>query len=82
MFWFGLVFFHHFFQCLLLFYRDVKTVCVISSVFYSKGSETLEQVARTGGGCSVLEDIQGQAGQGSEQPNLAVHCRGVGLDDH
>jgi len=29
--------------------------------------------------------IQGQTGQGSEQPDVAVgvpaHCRGVGLDD-
>ena len=35
-------------------------------------------------GCPVPEDIQGQAGGGSEQPGLAVevpvHCRGVGLD--
>ena len=32
----------------------------------------------------ILGDIQGQAGQGSEQPALAVgvpaHCREVGLD--
>jgi len=35
--------------------------------------------------CSVLRDIQGQAGPGSEQSDLAVdvpvHCRVVGLDD-
>lgn len=33
----------------------------------------------------MLRDIQGQAGPGPEQPNLAVHvpvhCSGVGLDD-
>jgi len=28
----------------------------------------LEQSAQRGGGCPVLGDIQGQAGQGSEQP--------------
>jgi len=32
-----------------------------------------------------LENIQGQVGQGSEQPDVAedvpAHCRGVGLDD-
>jgi len=37
------------------------------------------------GGCPVPEDIQGQAGMGSEQPYLAVgipvQCRGVGLAD-
>ena len=37
------------------------------------------------GGCPVPGDIQGQAGQGSEQSDLSVgvpvHCRGVGLDD-
>jgi len=37
-------------------------------------------VARTG--CPVPGDVQGQAGQGSEQPDVAVcvpvHCRGVG----
>lgn len=34
--------------------------------------ETLEQVAQRGGRCSIPGDIQGQAGPGSEQPNLAV----------
>jgi len=32
-----------------------------------------------------LGDVQGQAGPGSEQPDVAVgvpvHCRGFGLDD-
>ena len=49
--------------------------------FYGKSSEALEQVAQRGGG--VLGDIQGQAGWGSEQPDVAVdvpvHCREVGL---
>ena len=34
---------------------------------------------------SISGDIQGQAGWGSEQPDVAigvpVHCRAVGLDD-
>ena len=46
--------------------------------FYSKGSEALEQVAQRGGRCPVSGDILGQAGWGSEQPDLAVgipvHC--------
>jgi len=52
--------------------------------FYNNGGEALEQIAQRGGGCPLLGDIQGQTGQGSEQPDLAVdvpvHCRGVGLD--
>jgi len=44
-----------------------------------------EQVAQSGGGCSAPVDNQGQAGQCSEQPDLAVgvpdHYRAVGLDD-
>ena len=43
----------------------------------------LEQVAQRCGGCPMHGDIQGQAGWGSEQPDVAVgipvHCRGVGL---
>ena len=45
----------------------------------------MEHVAQRGGGCPVLGDIQGQAGQDFEQPDLAtdvpVRSRGVGLDD-
>jgi len=37
------------------------------------------------GGCPILRDTEGQAGQGSEHADLAVgvpvHCKGVGLDD-
>ena len=36
-------------------------------VFYSKDGEALAQVAQRGGGCLVPGDIQGHAGQGSEQ---------------
>jgi len=42
-------------------------------------------LAQKEGGCPALKDIQGQAGRGSEQCDLAVddpvHCRKVGLDD-
>ena len=42
-------------------------------------------LVQRGGGCPIPRDIQGQAGQGSEQPDLAVrvpvHCKGVGLED-
>ena len=40
--------------------------------FYDKGSEALEQVAWSGGGCPVLRDIQSQAVQGSEPLDQAV----------
>jgi len=54
-------------------------------IFYSEGGEALEQVVQRGIRCSIPGDIQGQAGPGSEQPDLAVDipvsCRGVGLDD-
>jgi len=52
--------------------------------FYSKCGGALERVAQTSSRCPVLVDIQGQAEQGSEQPDVAVcasvHCRGVGGD--
>ena len=52
--------------------------------FYHKGGEALAQVAQRGGGCPVPADAQGEAGRGSEQPDVAVgilvHCKGVGLD--
>jgi len=48
-------------------------------------SLALEQVAQRCGGSPTLVDIQGQAGQGSEQPDQAVgvqvHCKEVGVDD-
>ena len=53
--------------------------------FYDEGGETLEQVAQGGCTCPITGNIQGQAGRGSEQPDLVedvpAHCRGVGLDD-
>ena len=49
--------------------------------------ETLKgfwQNAQSGGGSPIPGDVQGLAGQGSEQPDPAVdvlvHCRGVGTD--
>ena len=44
----------------------------ISSIWCSSSSEALEQIAQRGGGCRIPGDIHGQAGLGSEQPNLAV----------
>ena len=49
--------------------------------FYSKDSEALAQVAQRGGGCPIPGDIEGQAGWGSEQPDVAadvpIHCQGI-----
>jgi len=54
-------------------------------LFYHEGRETLEQIVQRGGGCPIPRNIQGQVGQGSEQPGLIedipAHCRGVVLDD-
>ena len=54
-------------------------------VFYNKSGEALAQAAQGGGACAVPEDIQGQAGQASEQLDVAVdvpvQCRRVGLDN-
>ena len=56
----------------------------IRKKFSSKSGEALAQVAQRGGGCPIPGDIQGQAGQGSEQPDPAVgvpvQCRAVGPD--
>ena len=53
-------------------------------IFYSEGAETLQQVSQRGGRCPIPGNTQGQAGRGSEQPDLVegvpAHCRGVGLD--
>jgi len=40
--------------------------------FYNKDSEAWERVAWRCGGCPVLGGVQGQAGRGSEQPDLTV----------
>ena len=39
-------------------------------VFYVKSNEALAQVAQRCGRCLILGDTQGQAGWGSEQPDL------------
>ncbi|KAK4816211.1 LOW QUALITY PROTEIN: hypothetical protein QYF61_013449 [Mycteria americana] len=53
----------------------------IRKKFYDEGGETLEQVAQRGGRCPMPGNIQGQVGQGSEQPDLVedipAHCKGV-----
>ena len=60
------------------------TVFEAVGIFCAEGGETLAQVAQRGGRCPVPGNIQGQVGQGSEQPDLVedvpAHCRGVGLD--
>jgi len=62
-----------------------ETGWIEKKVVYDTGCEVLDQVAKRGGGCPVLGDTQGQAGQGFEQPNLdacaPVHWKGVVLDD-
>jgi len=54
-------------------------------IFYSEGGETLELVAQRCDGCPIPGDIQGWAGSGSEQPDVAVgvtvDCRAAELDD-
>jgi len=54
-------------------------------MFNHEGGETLEWVAQSGSGGPFPGNIQGQAGQGSEQhglvENVPAHCRGVGLAD-
>ena len=54
-------------------------------MFYSRGDEALEQFAQLCGVCPIPGDTQGQAGQGSDHPDVAVgvpiHRREVALDD-
>ena len=53
--------------------------------FFSEDGETVDQVAKRGGGCLIPGSIQGQVGWGSEQPDLVedvpAHGRVVGLAD-
>ena len=50
-------------------------------MLYNEGGKTLEQVAQRGGRCPMAGNVQGQVGQGSEQPDLVedvpAHCRGL-----
>ena len=52
-------------------------------IFWKEGEKC--EWENTSGGCPDPGDIQGQAGWGSEQPDLAVgipdYCSGFGLDD-
>lgn len=51
----------------------------------NKVGETLEQVAQRSCVCSITESVQGEVGQGFEQPDLlkdvSAHGRAVRLDD-
>ena len=48
-----------------------------------EGDQAQEQASERYGGCPIPGYLQGQAGPGFEQPDLAmdvpVHCRGAGL---
>jgi len=54
-------------------------------IFYDDGGEMLEHVAQWSCGCLIITSVQGQVGQGFEQPNLVndvpAYCRGVALVD-
>ena len=57
-----------------------RTVFEAVGIFYDERGETLAQVAQRGGRCPISGDLQGQVGQGSEQPDLVedvpAYCRG------
>jgi len=65
--------------------HPAKKILKEVAIFYDEGGETLERVAQRGGRCPNPANIQGQVGQGSEQPDpvedVPAHCRGAGLDD-
>jgi len=42
----------------------------MEEIFYCEGAETLEEIAQRGSGGCIPGNIQGQVGQGSEQPGL------------
>lgn len=53
-------------------------------MLYHQGSDTLAWVAYTAAECSVHGNMQGQVGQGTEQPGLAdvpAHCWALGQDN-
>ena len=56
----------------------------MEKIFYSEGSEALEQVAQRCGLCPTPGDCQGEAGAGPGQPDIAVDVpicyKGVRLD--
>jgi len=59
--------------------KEVRFILDIRKKFlYDQGGETLEQVAQRSCGCPVPGRVQGQVGQGFEQPDLAngAPCQG------
>jgi len=54
----------------------------MEETLYSEGDKALAQVAQRSCGCPLPESVQGQVGQGLEQPALVegvpAHGRGVG----
>lgn len=56
----------------------------VSMRFFIMSGETLGQIDQRGGRCPIPRNIQGQIGQGSEQPDsvedLPAYFRGLGLD--
>ena len=54
-------------------------------MLYDENGGTLEQVTKRSCRCLTIGSVQGQVGQGFEQPGLVkdvpAHGRGVGLDD-
>lgn len=50
------------------------------SCHYESGG-TLAQIAQGGGGCPVPANIQGQAGQGFEPPDLVEDAPTLALDE-
>jgi len=54
---------------------------LMEAIFYIEGTETLEQLAQRGGRRPIPGYLQGQVGQGSEQPGLVkdvpAQCREV-----
>ena len=61
--------------------RQRRFTLDIRKKFFKEGGEALEQVAQGGCGCPISGCKQGQAGCGSEQPDLLVgdpaHSRAV-----
>ena len=65
--------------------EEVRFRLDVRKKFSAVSGETLEQVAQRGCGCPLPGSIQGQAGQGCEQPGLVggvpAYSRGLELDD-
>ena len=49
--------------------RELGLFSLKKGYFYNVDDEALEQVVQRGGENTVLDEIQGQAGPGSEQPD-------------